>query len=53
MFIDPDSLARDLDTLERIEKASLRLVAQALYDFRDAAAEIFRKEKYLAADIGE
>jgi len=53
MFVDPDSLAATLDRLEGIEKATLRLVAQALYDFRSTAAEIFRREKDLAADIGE
>jgi hypothetical protein len=53
MFIDPDSLAADLERLEGIEKGSLRLVVQALYDFRDTAADIFLKEKDLAADIGE
>lgn len=53
MFIDPDSLAQDLDRLEGIEKASVRLVTQALADFRGTAAEIFRREKDLAADIGE
>jgi len=39
--------------LEGIEKGSMRLVAQALYDFRDTAAEIFRREPDLAQDIGE
>ena len=53
MFIDPEILADDLDRLEGIEKGSLRLVSQALYDFRKTAAEIFQKEKDLAADIGE
>lgn len=53
MLIDPYSLATDLDKLEDIEKASLRLVAQALYDYRLLAEEIFRQEGDLAADIGE
>jgi hypothetical protein len=42
-----------LDLLEGIEKGSLRLVTQALYDFRETAAEIFSNEPDLAADIGE
>lgn len=53
MFIDPDSLVQDLERLEGIEKASLRLIVQALYDFRDSATGIFQNEKDLAADIGE
>ncbi len=53
MFTEPESLARDLDLLEGIETGSIRLVTQALYDFRETAAEIFRSEPDLAADIGE
>lgn len=53
MFIDPSSLEYSLDRLEEIEKASMRLVTQAIYDFRDTAAQIFEKEKDAAADIGE
>lgn len=53
MLIDPQNLANDLDTLEDIEKASQRLVTQAIYDFREIAFEIFRAEADLVADIGE
>lgn len=53
MFIDPEILAFDLLRLEEIEKASLRLVAQAVYDFRKTAALIFENEKDLVQDIGE
>ncbi len=53
MFRDPASLAFDLDTLESIEKASLRFVCQALSDFRQAAAETFFAYQDLPADIGE
>ena len=53
MFRDPASLAFDLDTLENIEKASLRFVCQALADFREAAAETFAAYQDLPADIGE
>lgn len=53
MFRDPATLADDLDTLEEIERASLRLVTQALLDFRTEAKEIFSKESDLQADIGE
>lgn len=53
MLIDPHSLEHNLDRLEDIEKASLRLVVQAVFDFRDVAVEIFRLESDLVADIGE
>ncbi|OQA46115.1 MAG: Type-2 restriction enzyme SfiI [Chloroflexi bacterium ADurb.Bin325] len=53
MLLDPQNLAHDFDRLEEIEKASLRLVTQALYEYRDLAAEIFLQEGDLVADIGE
>jgi len=53
MLIDPHSLESDLHRLEEIEKASLRLVVQAVFDFRSSAAEIFRIESDLVQDIGE
>lgn len=53
MLLDPQNLAHDLDRLEEIEKASLRLVTQALYEYRDLAVEIFLQEGDLVADIGE
>lgn len=53
MFLDPHELQHNPDRLEDIEKASLRLVAQALYDYRSEAIEIFRQESDLVADIGE
>lgn len=53
MLLDPNDLRRNLDRLENIEKASLRLVVQAIYDFRHEAAEIFHQESDLVADIGE
>jgi hypothetical protein len=53
MFIDPRSLEQDLARLEEIEKASLRLVTQAVLDFRVTAAEIFAKEPDLVQDFGE
>lgn len=45
MLIDPDELPQNLDRLEAIEKSSLRLVVQAMLDFRDTAREIFLREK--------
>jgi hypothetical protein len=53
MTINPQTLQTDLNRLEDIEKASLRLVVQAILDFRDTANEIFKFEKDLVADIGE
>lgn len=53
MLIDPRSLETNLVRLEEIEKASMRLVTQAIYDFRGTAALIFEKEKDKVADIGE
>ncbi|MBI3958172.1 MAG: SfiI family type II restriction endonuclease [Chloroflexi bacterium] len=53
MLIEPDSLRSDLERLEQIEKASLRMVVQAIYDYRATATVIFREESDLVADIGE
>lgn len=53
MLLDPHQLENNLDRLEEIEKASLRLVVQAIYDYRVTAVEIFRQESDLVADIGE
>jgi len=44
VFIDPSQLSRDPDKLEGIEKATLRLVVQALLDFRKDAWDIFQRE---------
>ena len=53
MLIDPHQLTDNLDRLEEIEKASLRLVTQAIYDYRELAVLIFRAEGDMVADIGE
>lgn len=53
MLINPTSLKKDLNRLEEIEKASLRLVVQALVDYIELAVEIFNEESDLVADIGE
>lgn len=53
MTLDPSTLNNNLDLLEAIEKASLRLVAQAIYDFREQANLIFIEEIDLVKDIGE
>lgn len=53
MLISPQLLRDDLDRLEDIEKASLRFVVQAIYNYRETAFEIFQEEGDLVADIGE
>ena len=53
MLLDPTQFIDDLDRLEEIEKASLRLVVQAIYDYRETAIEIFYAESDQVADIGE
>jgi len=53
MLINPQELSQNLDRLEEIEKVSLRLVTQAIFDYRTTAEEIFREESDLVADIGE
>lgn len=47
--LDPGDLQADLDLLERIEKATLRLVVQAIVDFGDEVREIFSMERQEAA----
>ena len=44
MTLDPRSLTHDLDLLEQVEKATLRMVTQAIYDFRNEASEFFVHE---------
>lgn len=51
MFTNPEDLT--LDQIEEVEKASARLVTQALYEFSETAADIFRREQDLAQDIAE
>ncbi|MBM4035883.1 MAG: type II restriction endonuclease [Planctomycetes bacterium] len=53
MLIDPHRLADQLDKIEDIEKASLRLVVQAIVDYRAEALQIFQEEGDLVADIAE
>jgi hypothetical protein len=53
VFSDPHELASNPDRLERIEKATLRSVTQAMFDFKDEAVEIFENGHDLAQDMGE
>ncbi|MYC06027.1 MAG: type II restriction endonuclease [Chloroflexi bacterium] len=53
MSLEPQSLLHNLTLLEQVEKATLRMVVQAIYDFRNEAGEFFIHETDLVADIGE
>ncbi|MBP8973668.1 MAG: SfiI family type II restriction endonuclease [Anaerolineae bacterium] len=53
MLLRPEDLSQNLDRLEEIEKATLRLVVQAIYNYRTTALEIFHEESDLVSDIGE
>ena len=53
MTLDLSTLPGSPEIVEEIEKATLRLVAQAVFDFRESANEIFLGEQDLVADIGE
>lgn len=53
MFRDPEELLNDLNALEDIERASMRLVAQALAAAKEQAKQIFASWDDLAGDIGE
>ena len=53
MTLSAHELRTDLDVVEQVEKATLRMVVQAIYDFRADAIEIFAGESDLVGDIGE
>lgn len=53
MFLNPEELRTDSKRLEDIEQASLRMVVQAIYEYRTVAEETFKEESDLVADIGE
>lgn len=53
MSIDPVSLANRADIIENIEKASARMVCQAMLDFAPIAKEQFFLAKDLAGTVGE
>ena len=53
MLIDPHELADNPERIEAIEKATLRLVTQAVFDYRRQAQVIFANETDKVADIGE
>ena len=53
MTLDPTELPANLDMLESIEKATLRLVVQAINSFAEEASDIFRNERDDVQDIAE
>ena len=53
MTLNPANLPADLDLVESIEKATLRLVVQAIHSFAGEAADIFSNETDDVKDIGE
>lgn len=53
MTLNSDLIRGNPDIIEQVEKATLRMVVQAIYDFRQDAIEIFAGESDLVADIGE
>jgi hypothetical protein len=53
MSIDPTNLATQLEVIENIEKASTRMVCQAILDFAPIARDQFALAKDLAGTVGE
>jgi hypothetical protein len=53
MTLDPTELPANLDWLESIEKATLRLVVQGICSFAGEAADIFSNERDDVQDIAE
>ncbi len=53
MSLDPNTLPGNLALLEDIEKATLRLVAQAMYSFASEAVDIFTNKVDDIQDIAE
>lgn len=53
MFLTPEQLQESPDIVESVEKATLRMVTQALFLYRLTAAEIFLRETDLPSDIAE
>lgn len=53
MALSREYLVNHLGIIEEVEKATMRLVTQALYEFRNEAKTIFEMEQDLPGDIGE
>lgn len=53
MIMDLSNIQNNPNLVEDIEKSTLRMVTQAIYDYRDLAQDIFKAEFDLVSDIGE
>jgi len=53
MFLTPEQIAQRPDIVESTERATLRMVAHAIFLYRNAAREIFVRERDLPSDIAE
>jgi len=53
MFLTPEQIAQRPDIVETTERATLRMVAHAIFLYRHAAREIFLRERDLPSDIAE
>lgn len=53
MMMDLSNIQNNLNIVEDIEKSTLRMATQAIYDYRDLAQDIFKAEFDLVSDIGE
>jgi hypothetical protein len=53
MFLTPEQIAQQPEIVESTEKATLRLVAHAIFLYREVAKEIFFRETDLPSDIAE
>ena len=51
MTLTANEIQANLDVIEQVEKATLRMVVQAIYDFREDAIEFLRRVR-LGCDIG-
>jgi len=53
MFLTPEQIAQRPDIVETTERATLRMVAHAIFLYRNAAREIFVRERDLPSDMVE
>ena len=53
MFLTPEQIAQRPDIVESTERATLRMVAHAIFLYRNAAREIFVRERDLPSDTAE
>lgn len=53
MFLTPEQIAQRLDIVESTERATLRMVAHAIFLYRNAAREIFLHERDLLSNRAE